>query len=347
MRRKMGLGCLGLLVVLVAGLGALTYLLFARVPGEYFDSNGVRIHYTVEGAGEPLILIHGLAANADLNWRRAGVNALLRKDFQVIAFDCRGHGLSDKPHQKEQYGPELVNDVTRLMDHLKIDKAHLAGYSMGGFIALEVAIRHPERVRSVALCASGWKDPNGDNDFSSAYRAPSKEVQDFVPVFKPAAANAVQAIADAPIAVDLPPVEPRERRRDRPDGERRERREKKEKPPKIWYIAMLDPVRDYIGKQMIDVQAVKALKDSFDLMDLDEGRLRANTVPAIGFMGTMDGLKPYGDAMAERMANLEYVILPGANHITTAMSSTFRSRLQQFFLANRSPADTVAATDHP
>jgi hypothetical protein len=95
---------------------------------------------------------------------------------------------------------------------------------------------------------------------------------------------------------------------------------------------------------MIDAQALNALKDSFDLMDLDEDRLRANMVPAIGFMGTMDGLKPYGDAMAERMANLEYVILPGANHITTAMNSTFRSRLQQFLLAHRSTADTVAAT---
>jgi pimeloyl-ACP methyl ester carboxylesterase len=205
MRRKLGLGCLGGVVVVLAGLGTLAYLLFVRVPGEYFDSNGVRIHYTVEGAGEPLILIHGLAANADLNWRRAGINALLRKDFQVIAFDCRGHGLSDKPHEKEQYGPEMVHDVTRLMDHLKIEKAHVAGYSMGGFIALELAMRYPERVRSVALCASGWKDPNGGGDFSSAYRAPSKEVQEFVPVFKPAAANAVQAIADAPIAVDLPP----------------------------------------------------------------------------------------------------------------------------------------------
>lgn len=353
MRRKAGLGCLGLVLVLVAGVGTLAYYLTARVPGEYFDSNGVRIHYTVEGAGEPLILIHGLAANADINWRRAGVNAMLRKDFQVIAFDCRGHGLSDKPHEKSQYGLEMVNDVTRLMDHLGVEKAHVAGYSMGGFIALEVAIRHPERVRSVALCASGWKDPTGDNNFSSAYRAPSEDVQAFVPTFKPAAADAVVALGDTPMAIDLPPVTPQGRQRDRSEEERAARKAarendpkpgKKEKPPKIWYIAMLDPVRDYFGKQMIDLQAVKALKDSFEQMDLDEARLRANTVPAIGFMGTMDGLKPYGDAMAERMANLEYIILPGANHLTTVLNRTFRSRLQAFFLAHRSPGDTVAAT---
>lgn len=336
MRRTLGCGCLGIVLLLVGGAGALYYLLTARTPGEYFDSNGVKIFYTVEGQGEPLILIHGLAANADLNWRRPGINALLRKDFQVIAFDCRGHGLSDKPTEPAQYGIEMVNDVIRLMDHLGIAKAHIAGYSMGGFIALEVAMRHPDRVRSVALCASGWKDPNGDSDISSAYRAPSLEVQQNVPVYRPAVANAVHQVAESPMSVDLPPT---------PADAQAQAGKKKEKPPKIWYIAMFDPIRDYFGKQIIDVQAVKALKKSFDQMDLGEDKLRANKVPAIVFIGTMDGLKPYADAMVERMANLELVILPGANHLTTVLNSEFRNRLQQFFLTHRGLSDSqVAAT---
>ncbi|MCE9547954.1 MAG: alpha/beta hydrolase [Planctomycetia bacterium] len=59
----------------------------------------------------------------------------MSKNFQVIALDVRGHGLSDKPTREDAYGPELVGDVIRLMDHLHIKKAHIVGYSMGGIIA--------------------------------------------------------------------------------------------------------------------------------------------------------------------------------------------------------------------
>ena len=55
--------------------------------------------------------------------------------FQLIALDCRGHGKSDKPHDPAEYGPEMAADVVRLLDHLRIEKAHLLGYSSGAFIA--------------------------------------------------------------------------------------------------------------------------------------------------------------------------------------------------------------------
>ena len=67
----------------------------------------------------------------------------------MIALDCRGHGKSDKPHDPEKYGPEMAADVVRLLDHLKIEKAHLIGYSSGAFIAGKVAATHPKRVLSV------------------------------------------------------------------------------------------------------------------------------------------------------------------------------------------------------
>ena len=67
----------------------------------------------------------------------------------MIALDCRGHGKSDKPHDPAKYGPEMAADVVRLLDHLKIEKAHLIGYSSGAFIAGKVAATHPERVLSV------------------------------------------------------------------------------------------------------------------------------------------------------------------------------------------------------
>jgi pimeloyl-ACP methyl ester carboxylesterase len=69
--------------------------------------------------------------------------------FELIAFDCRGHGKSDKPHEQSKYGAEMAEDVVRLLDHLHIEKAHLLGYSMGAFIAGKVAATHPDRVLSL------------------------------------------------------------------------------------------------------------------------------------------------------------------------------------------------------
>jgi len=96
-----------------------------------FDSNGVSIQYTVEGQGEPVVLIHGLHASTDINWRAPGIIKALAENYQVIAMDVRGHGHSGKPEQEEAYGMEMVEDVIRLLDHLKIKKAHVVGYSMG------------------------------------------------------------------------------------------------------------------------------------------------------------------------------------------------------------------------
>ena len=85
-----------------------------------------------------------------------GTSGLLAKDFQVIALDMRGHGLSEKPLKEEAYGPELVEDIVRLMDHLKIKKAHIVGYSMGGIVAGNFIVKHPDRVLSGTLGGMGW-----------------------------------------------------------------------------------------------------------------------------------------------------------------------------------------------
>jgi pimeloyl-ACP methyl ester carboxylesterase len=116
-----------------------------------FDSNGVKIHYVTEGAGVPVVLIHGWMGDSSM-WGRdwAGNTKLKGADgFQVIALDCRGHGKSDKPHDPKQYGPEMAADVVRLLDHLKLEKAHLIGYSSGAYIVGRVAATHPDRVLSV------------------------------------------------------------------------------------------------------------------------------------------------------------------------------------------------------
>ena len=82
---------------------------FARAADDLsFDSNGVKIHYTVQGEGDPVVLIHGFTANSIVQWAVPGIISGLSKDYQVIAIDNRGHGKSDKPHDPKQYGPEMA-----------------------------------------------------------------------------------------------------------------------------------------------------------------------------------------------------------------------------------------------
>ncbi len=148
--------------ILLALARTVPYLM-GRVKGSFFDSNGVKIHYTDEGSGEPVVLVHGYGADADNNWRIPGVTQVLKKDYRVIALDNRGHGLSDKPHDPDMYGVEMVKDIPRLLDHLGIEKAHVVGYSMGGFITLKLITMFPERLLSAAPCGAGWDQPTSDN----------------------------------------------------------------------------------------------------------------------------------------------------------------------------------------
>ncbi|HET6879355.1 MAG TPA: alpha/beta hydrolase [Pirellulales bacterium] len=130
-------------------------------PVQTLDVGGAKIAYIVQGEGEPVILIHGWRSSAGINWVLPGTSGALAKEFQVVAFDIRGHGKSDKPAEEGAYGPELVEDVMRLMDHLKIEKAHIVGYSMGGMIAANFVVRHPDRVRSLTLGGMGWMKEGG------------------------------------------------------------------------------------------------------------------------------------------------------------------------------------------
>jgi pimeloyl-ACP methyl ester carboxylesterase len=121
----------------------------------FFDSAGVSIHYEVFGEGEPIVLVHGFAANLQLNWVAPGWVETLTPVRQVIALDCRGHGESEKLYDSASYGDAMADDVIRLMDHLKIDHADLFGYSMGGRISLGLMARYPKRFSHVVLGGVG------------------------------------------------------------------------------------------------------------------------------------------------------------------------------------------------
>jgi pimeloyl-ACP methyl ester carboxylesterase len=136
----------------------------AHAEDQFFDSNGVKIRYTMAGKGEPVLLIHGFTANIEMQWALPGIIKALA-DYQVIAIDNRGHGKSDKPHDPKKYGKEMAEDAVRLLDHLKIKKAHVVGYSMGAIITKKLLFTHPDRLLSATLGGSGGLREGGDATF--------------------------------------------------------------------------------------------------------------------------------------------------------------------------------------
>ena len=84
---------------------------------------------------------------------------------RVVAIDCRGHGKSDKPHDTAKYGPQMAEDVIEMMDHLKIKKAHIVGYSMGGMITAKLLTTHPDRLLSATLGGHGGLRDDGPRQF--------------------------------------------------------------------------------------------------------------------------------------------------------------------------------------
>jgi len=126
----------------------------AKTRDQWLDTDGVRLRYTVDGEGPVIILVHGFLLDA-MSWRSRGIIDALAEDFEVIALDLRGHGLSDKPHDPSAYGLHVVEDVIALMDHRDIEKAHVMGYSAGGEITAKLLELHPNRLNSAVIGGAG------------------------------------------------------------------------------------------------------------------------------------------------------------------------------------------------
>ena len=124
-----------------------------------FSNGDVEIAYLDEGAGEPIVLVHGFASNTQVNWVQPGwVSTLTRDNRRVIALDNRGHGQSTKLYDPADYHTDLMaGDVAALIAHLGLERADVMGYSLGARITAVLAARHPERVRSVILGGVGIK----------------------------------------------------------------------------------------------------------------------------------------------------------------------------------------------
>ncbi len=143
-----------------------------------FISDGAEIAYLDEGAGEPVLLIHGFASNKTVNWVDTGwVRHLLRHGRRVVAIDNRGHGESAKLHRPEDHGARIMaEDARRLLDHLGIARADIIGYSMGARIAAFLALGHPGRVKSLIFGGLGGnmvRPMAGTSSIAAALEAPT------------------------------------------------------------------------------------------------------------------------------------------------------------------------------
>src|SRR5687767_9930420 len=123
----------------------------------YADVNGLKMYYEVYGKAKPLVLLHGSYMNIPLNWSH--IIPLLAKDRKVIVTEMQGHGRTRDIAREFTY-EAMADDVSGLLKHLKIDSADILGYSMGGGVAFQVAVRHPEQVRRLVVL-SGTYTHNG------------------------------------------------------------------------------------------------------------------------------------------------------------------------------------------
>src|ERR1051326_9082717 len=143
-----------------------------------FHHGSVEIAYLDEGEGEPIVLVHGFASTKEVNWVQPGwVSVLNRAGRRAVALDNRGHGASSKLHDPAAYhSAAMADDVRALLDHLKIERADVMGYSMGARITAFLAVKHPERVRSAVLGGLGVRLVEGvglPESIADALEAPS------------------------------------------------------------------------------------------------------------------------------------------------------------------------------
>jgi pimeloyl-ACP methyl ester carboxylesterase len=122
-----------------------------------FKNGEVEIAYLDEGAGEPIVLVHGFASTKEVNWVNPGwVKTLSGAGRRAIALDNRGHGASSKLYNPADYQMALMaDDVRALLDHLRIERADVMGYSMGARISAFLSVNHPARLRSAILGGLG------------------------------------------------------------------------------------------------------------------------------------------------------------------------------------------------
>ena len=265
---------LALLMLLVVVAPAVARQTAAPVD-QFFESNGVRLRYVEQGSGPPVVLMHGYTGTLDRHFIANGVFASLAQDHRAIAFDLRGHGKSGKPHDPAAYGEVMAGDVVRLLDHLKLDRAHVVGYSLGAVIAARLATLHPARLLSVACVA----------------QLPMREITPFFDTF--ASESVKELEGDLPfksLALALLP----------PGATA---------PTDDEIRKMVAPL-----VAANDVKALAALWRGYRTLLTPDDGLRAAKVPIMVLIGTEDGAASGVPALIKMHPEIRTLVVDGAQH---------------------------------
>jgi pimeloyl-ACP methyl ester carboxylesterase len=147
----------------------------------YADVNGLKMYYEVYGTGKPIVLLHGSYMNILLNWTH--IIPLLAKDRKVIVTELQGHGRTRDISREFSY-EGMADDVSGLLKHLKIDSADILGYSMGGGVAWQFAVRHPEQLRRLVVLSGTYKHDGWWPDVEAMYSTINADMFKGTPIQK-------------------------------------------------------------------------------------------------------------------------------------------------------------------
>ena len=288
----------GLRIIAFWGARAAAKLSSGELDSRTFASDGVLLRYAVEGTGEPVILVHGFASSVEHGWLGTGViDALVQAGFQVVAYDARGHGRSEKPYDPTRYGAEDVRDIVRLLDHLGFRQVHLVGYSRGAMLSHHARQRYPERFRSVTLGGYGSAG-EGSGPVESL---PAKEV-----------ADALERGRIGPLVQALVP--------------------ENEGMPSARELALGEGALSGTN----DMRALAATFRAPPLPLIPVATFREVSVPTLILIGEHDPMRKQAELMAKAVDDLELRIIPGADHLDAPGTDEFRAHLIRFLNRHRS-----------
>ena len=256
-------------------------------------TDGTRIHYEVTGktGATPVLMIQGLGASKNA-WNLQRIAMATR--FRIISFDNRGAGRSDKPTEPFTL-EQMADDAIAVLDAAGIETAHVVGASMGGVISQIVAVKYPQRVRSLTLVCTACRNHPWRQELLQSW-AKTAEEKGMIEVGKEAAQWVMS---------------PRSFRR--------------LVPAFTWMgpLAALRPRHSFVSQ----IDAILNTRE--DLVD----QLSTITAPTMVIVGNQDILTPRGDSeeIAERIPNAELVVISGAAHgLMMEHSSTFNKILIEF-----------------